>query len=446
MLATRAVPSRPPAAARRPDSDTPAAPSRRRVSRPKARAGYALWLGAALALPTQAQQLPPLSGAAKVDAGGSHTCAQTTSGSLLCWGRNHLGQLGVGWFDDADGPHPYALSVVGLAGPVAVFEAGDRYTCSTTTAGKAQCWGDDFRDQLGNGPPMDEQAAPVDVVGLGSGVTSITAGGVAAGGGLSHSCALAAGGAVKCWGFGNAGQLGDGQGVTSNVPVSVVGLTSGAKAVTAGDGHSCAITAAGGAKCWGINEFGELGNPTAGENLTPVDVTGLTSGVAKISAGADHTCAVTTAGGAKCWGNNSTGALGTGTTGDDPVNVPVDVTGLTSGVAAIAAGYYFTCALTTAGAVKCWGANDDGQIGNGSASSQPVPTPTAVVGLDSGVTAIAVGVAHACAVTADSHVKCWGFNNFGQLGDGTDVERSAVPVEVVVSDAIFADGFEAAAF
>ncbi len=139
-------------------------------------------------------------------------------------------------------------------------------------------------------------------------------------------------------------------------------------AVSAGGRHTCALTAAGGVRCWGDNFFGQLGDGTTTERHTPVDVTGLTSGVAAVSAGARHTCAVTTASGLKCWGRNLFGQLGDGTTTER--HTPVDVTGLTSGVAAVSAGGLHTCAVTTAGGLKCWGRNITGPVGDGTTTDR----------------------------------------------------------------------------
>ena len=307
--------------------------------------------------------------------------------------------------------------VSGWGSKARAIAAGECHTCALTAGGGVKCWGNNWEGELGDGTTTDKHT-PVDVVGLGSGVTAIAAG-------FGHTCALTTGGRVKCWGDNYWGQLGDGTTTGKHTPVDVVGLESGVVAIAAGYYHTCALTAGGGVKCWGGNWEGQLGDGTMTDRHTPVDVVGLESGVVAIAAGSYHTCALTTGGGVKCWGGNRDGQLGDGTTTDK--HTPVDVVGLGSGVIAIAAGFGHTCALTTGGWVKCWGYNWYGQLGDGTQTSST--TPVDVVGL-SGVIAIAAGGFHTCALTSSGGVKCWGGNLDGQLGDGTTTQR-LTPVDVV---------------
>ena len=191
--------------------------------------------------------------------------------------------------------------------------------------------------------------------------------------------------------------------------------------ITAGAQHTCALTG-GEVSCWGNNSLGQLGNTTNNgtntPNPTPTPVAGLT-GVTAIAAGDFHTCAVA-AGTVSCWGNNSLGQLGNTTNnGTNTANpTPTPVAGLT-GVTAIAAGYIHTCAVA-AGTVSCWGNNYHGQLGSttNNSTNTPNPTPTQVLGL-TGVTAITAGYLHTCAVAAGT-VSCWGINKYGQLGSTTN--------------------------
>jgi len=198
-------------------------------------------------------------------------------------------------------------------------------------------------------------------------------------------------------------------------------------AVAANRSNTCAVLETN-VQCWGYNHDGELGNGgTAPGSPAPVAVLGLSSGVTAIAVGQSHACAVVM-GGVQCWGLNDLGELGNGSMVMYS-DTPVAVSGLSSGVTAVAAGVDYTCALTMAGAVWCWGYNADGQLGNGSTVMYS-DVPVAVSGLSSGVMAIAAGDSHACAVTAAGRVQCWGSNPEGELGSNA-ANPSSVPVTVV---------------
>ena len=352
-------------------------------------------------------------GVARIALGYFHSCAMTSVGRVLCWGTNSFGQFGNGTQASSLTPTP----ATGLTVPVVAITAGEEHTCALTTAGGVLCWGANNTFQLGNGEVVG-LATPTQVTGLTSGITALSSGGY-------HSCALTSKGGVICWGEDGQGQLGNGLFyANTSVPVQT-SITSGAIAITSGQYHECALTASGGVLCWGDNENGGLGDGTTTERDVPVAVVGLSSGVAAISAGFFHTCALNVAGGVQCWGSNGYGQLGNGETLD--IHVPISVVGLPSGIVAIAAGRFHTCALNNVGGVLCWGRNVYGQLGNGTANDSSVPV--AVTGLSVGVVAIAAGRDYTCALTAAGGVLCWGYNADGELGTGTTT-GSSVPVAV----------------
>jgi len=218
--------------------------------------------------------------------------------------------------------------------------------------------------------------------------------------GDNFTCALTNKGGVKCWGDNRStGALGNGSGKDSSTPVDVFGLSSGVAGLAAGDVQACALTVKGGVKCWG---WYLLGMPHALGGRIPNYVPGLTSGAIAITAGGGHNCVLLIGGAVKCWGNNEFGQLGNGTIKDSAV--PTEVIGLTSGVVAIAAGSTHTCALMNTGKVMCWGSEGDN-------------IPVEISGLPDGIVAIAAGGYHTCALTSNGGVLCWGSNYFGELGD-----------------------------
>jgi alpha-tubulin suppressor-like RCC1 family protein len=352
-------------------------------------------------------------GLSTVSAGGNHTCVLTSAGGVKCWGENSFGQLGDGTTTRV----ATAVDVIGLESEVIAISAGESQTCLLTSVGGLKCWGNNRNGKLGDGTTIS-RSTPVDVSELFSEVIAVSTG-------YMHSCALTSEGGVKCWGNNDYLQLGDGTNSSRITPVDVDELTSGTKMVSLGIFHTCAITATDGVNCWGNNEDAQLGDGTNTSQSTPVNVVGLANEVVAVSAGYQHTCALTSAGGVKCWGENGYGQLGTGNTIDS--KTPVDVSGLTDGVKAISAAFEHTCALMSTGGVKCWGNNMYGQLGDGTQISRN--SPVNVVGLTSGIQAISVGGGHTCALSSTGGVKCWGINFNGQLGDGT-TDSSNTPVTV----------------
>jgi alpha-tubulin suppressor-like RCC1 family protein len=279
---------------------------------------------------------------------------------------------------------------------------GHIHACAVTGAHGVRCWGRNNFGQLGDGTTTD-RSTPRSVKGLSSGVKAISGGGV-------HTCALTTSGGVKCWGYNGHGQLGDGTTTDRTTPVSVRGLSSGVKAIAAGENYTCALTTGGGVKCWGNNASGQLGDGSNLRRTTPVSVSGLTSGVRAIDAGRLHACAILSADGAlRCWGGNNRGQIGDGT--QDDRSTPVTVSGLGSGVTAVSAGQELTCAVV-GGGVKCWG--------DTTGSDSPVDVP----GLASSVKTVSTAAGYSCVIITGGGVRCWGQNPDGQLGDGTTTSRS----------------------
>jgi alpha-tubulin suppressor-like RCC1 family protein len=219
-------------------------------------------------------------------------------------------------------------------------------------------------------------------------VTGIPAGIAAIASGSYFSCALTSKGAVWCWGLSGGGQLGAGPSLPNNNPVAVLALSgkaplTGVAAISAGYADACALTNGGALLCWGENQSGEIGNNTNFSSNIPVqvlDVTGKPAlgGIVAMSEGTDDTCALTSGGGVLCWGAPYNGDLGDGT--GHQSEIPVQVSGLTSGVLEIGSGYRHNCAVTGSGGVLCWGFNITGQIGNGNTIDQPSPAPVVGVG------------------------------------------------------------------
>lgn len=309
----------------------------------------------------------------------------------------------------------YEVNSTSYAPGVRSLDFGDDASCHVTAAGGARCAGYNLYGSVGNGSVGNGSYTPhTDVVGLTSGVESVEVG-------QHHTCALMNTGGVKCWGRNQRGQLGDGSFTQSSIPVDVVGLSSGVVQIAAGGDGTCALMNTGALKCWGQFRQGFVGEP--------VDVPNATSGVRSVDVGSGYACFVTTAGALRCLGSNFAGQLGDGTT--TTRNIPVDVVGLSAGVESVSTGLSNTCAVTTAGGVKCWGDNSVGQLGDGTLTGRT--SPVDVFGLSSGMTHVLAAPRMGCAA-GPSGMFCWGDNSNGRLGVGLEQGNHAVPAEVVFGD------------
>ncbi len=348
---------------------------------------------------------------ASVTAWHHHTCGLTTDGDTYCWGLNELGQLGDGTTTNRTTPVPVSGGLV-----FASVDASYSHTCGVTSAGSAYCWGANWSGQLGDGTTT-ERHTPVAVSG-GLSFASVTSGG-------STTCGLTSGGSAYCWGANDWGQLGIGSSDEDAhpSPEAVSGGLSFAT-VIAGGTSTCGVTGAGSAYCWGRNNWGQLGDGTTTDRLAPVAVSGGL--VFAVVAPGPHTCGVTTGGNVYCWGWNEWGQLGDGTTSNRTTPVPVSG-GLS--FASVIAGNRHTCGATTGGSAYCWGANDNGQLGDGELYDF-ITIPVAVSGGLS-FASLTAGGGHTCGLTTAGSVYCWGWNLWGQLGDGTTIEYRTTPVRLV---------------
>jgi alpha-tubulin suppressor-like RCC1 family protein len=287
-----------------------------------------------------------------VSAGAHTTCALTAAGGVLCWGDG--GHTGDGTTIDRTTPVPAA----GLGSGVTQITVGWAHACAALDDGTVRCWGANAQGSLGDGTTT-ASTVPVTVPGL-TEVVGVTAGGL-------HTCALTSSGATTCWGYNAYGQVGNGStsspGASVLSPTDVVGLGSGVASIAAGGYHTCAILDDASTRCWGLNGSGQLGDGTTENRSEPTAVQAPTGSYASLAPGEYHTCAVTIAGASACWGANDTGALGTGDAADR--SVPTPRVGAGSGTLALDGGRWTTCRVDTSGRTSCSGWNLFGQLGIG---------------------------------------------------------------------------------
>lgn len=402
----------------------------------------------------------PTDTAALMSASGTNRTCAIVNYQVYCWGYNAYGQLGDGRYlgppsdisaessIDSTTPVKVKQDPGVMAGKkiVKIFVA-QYHSCALSDDGLMYCWGYNYSGQLGTGNKVDS-AVPVQVAGALSGkvVTDI-------GGTNNATCAIAAG-KIYCWGVNSYGVLGiNGAGGSVTSPTAVTASntattlptnytatalsTSGSRALL-----MCAV-ASGKAYCWGQNDAGSVGNGTTSSSvIVPTKVSDATvlSGktvtsisqdgyVSVGSGGFSHVCVVANLR-LYCWGENSDGQLGEGTLNDSSIPVAVTTAGTPINgvdIKDVKVGLRHTCALTTAGAVYCWGNNGNGQVGDGTTTGRMVPT--AVFQSSTGLTgtntvSIGAGANRGCAVISDGRTFCWGYNSSGQIGDGTTTNRS----------------------
>ena len=377
----------------------------------------------------------------QIAAGATHACALSSAGAAYCWGSDSNGQLGNN--STTQSPVPVAVTASGvLAGKTLTQIAGGQvHTCAIDSAGAAYCWGSGTNGRLGNGGTA-QSLVPVMVTAAGvlagKTLTEITAG-------TATTCAVDSAGAAYCWGAGASGQLGNNTTTTSQttaVTVTATGVLAGKTLtqISAGSSGSqeCAQDSAGGAYCWGLNSSGQLGNPATSKNFSvPAAVTSQATSID----GATHSCTIS-GGNAYCWGAGGSGQLGNGTTTTAQTTaVTVTTSGVLSGktLFRIAAGGSNTCAVDSAGAAYCWGAGGSGQLGNGTTTTAQT---TAVTVTTSGVlsgktlTQITGGGNHVCALDTTGAAYCWGADSSGQLGNGTTTTPQTTAVAVTTAGAL----------
>jgi alpha-tubulin suppressor-like RCC1 family protein len=352
-----------------------------------------------------------------IDAGSYHTCAITRSELAYCWGFNQDGELG-------NGSTTLSMQPVATSGGLNFRQVsgGKYHSCGVTFAGEGYCWGSNLEGQLANEVEVQSPTPVLNSRAIAFGSISV---------GRAHSCGLTLIGVTFCWGSNIGGQLGFATQHTASDTAGFVRTNQLFRRIASGGFHNCALNGADQAYCWGFNDQGQLGNGTTTTIFpdtaaaAPAWVLPVSGGLAfdSITAGYRHTCALTAAGAAYCWGDNSWGQLGDGTTTRSLVPVPV-AGGLS--FASLSAGYYHTCGVLTTGEAHCWGRNTPnaiqetagGQVGDGTTTNRSAPTLVAGGLLFQSVSA---GETTTCGVTTTGVAYCWGDNEYGQLGTGTTV-------------------------
>jgi len=361
-----------------------------------------------------------------IASGTYHTCTIRDDATVWCWGWNFNYQLARSITSPAYSSTPIQVPLGRVSGAQSVA-AGDGHTCALLANSQVKCWGAGDYGQLGDGASLDAMN-PVSVMESrgfdGAPFEDVEA--IAAG--RFHTCALKTGGTVWCWGDNRSSQIGLPESVGQNTPRMVSQLDS-VVAISAGWDTTCALLSDTSVKCWGSNHDGVLGigKNRVTSSATPLNVVRSETDnsdldhVVAISVGDNHTCILDTSRHASCWGYNGTGQLGNnpalGTTPFAATSAPVGVDS-DEEFSTISAGGFHTCAiLQLTNAVQCWGNNSKGQLGDGTTRNRD--RPVAVSGDGNLNVELALGARFSCSLASNAAIRCWGLNDHGQLGNGT---------------------------
>jgi alpha-tubulin suppressor-like RCC1 family protein len=347
--------------------------------------------------------ITPLSGASFVSAAAGllFTCGVRHDGSMFCWGDNSEKQLGTN-STQASIPSPTQLA----GSRWQAVTAGQYHACALDSSNLLTCWGRADSGQLGKILSSGKPVANGEIVQLADSDWATVAAGA------YHTCAKKQDNSLWCWGQNFSGQLGLGVSAPQeeDTPTKVGDDMTWAM-LTVGSSHVCATKTDTTVWCWGSNSDGQIGSGSSATMFVPAQIG--SAGVVWVAAGASHTCATYSDGSLACWGGNDAGQLGDGTTAKK--NVPTPVTG--NGWALVSAGGSHTCAIKTDGTLWCWGSNTSGQLGDGSSVGHIQPTQVkSVTGTWS---ALSLGNSHTCGLLSTGSLYCWGDNSKGQIGVGT---------------------------
>ena len=349
--------------------------------------------------------------------GAAHTCVINNDNTVWCWGSNALGQLGVANTVVAEKTSLPVQAGTLPEGRVAVkIAAGASHTCVLADDGTVWCWGANPSGQVSNSVDA-VLLMPTQVV-LPEEAQSVFAGG-------ENSCALLEDENLMCWGLNSSGQLGIGSSDNSvnGTPQSVLNIPQDFRVVdlAIGRAHICAVSTTNTVWCWGGTSSGKLAVQPGAPITSPQQVSAISSLASKASAGEGHTC-IAFVSSVSCFGDNYYGQLAF--TPLTEINVTPTPTELSATVDDVVAGTHFTCVRLRENTPRCWGRNSNSQLGTGNSSTAPREIPVAVEGLDGTVVDLALGGSHGCALMASGQVRCWGHNDDGQLGVGDRHNRS----------------------